>query len=104
MAVCFALALDVTMDDLLGPATGPKNGRKPSRKVLRRLERIEGLPAHQQSALLKSIDLMLTGVIPYGQKLVAPKPLTSAGRGLRFRRMIDHRLSNRDGHEVGSGK
>jgi transcriptional regulator with XRE-family HTH domain len=62
MAVRFALALDVTMDDLLGPAAGPKNGRKPSRKVLRRLERIEGLPAHQQSALLKSIDLMLKGV------------------------------------------
>jgi transcriptional regulator with XRE-family HTH domain len=62
MAVRFAQALDVTMDDLLGPATGPKSGRKPSRKVLRRLERIEGLPPHQQSALLKSIDLMLKGV------------------------------------------
>jgi len=43
-------------------ASGPKSGRKPSRKVLRRLERIEGLPAHQQSALFKSIDLMLKGV------------------------------------------
>jgi len=63
MAIRFALALDVTMDELLGPAAGRlKNGRKPSRKVLRMLERIETLPAHQQNAVLKSIDMMLKGI------------------------------------------
>ena len=63
MAIRFALALDATLDELLGPAAGrPRNARKPSRKVLRRLERIETLPAHQQNALLKTIDLMLKGV------------------------------------------
>lgn len=63
MAIRFARALGVTMDELLGPAAArPKNGRKPSRKVLRRLERIETLPAHQQNAVLKSIDMMLKGI------------------------------------------
>jgi len=63
MAVRFALALDVTMDELLGSgAAKSRNGRKPSRKVLRRLERIETLPAHQQNAVLKSIDMMLRGI------------------------------------------
>lgn len=63
MAIRFALALDVTMDELLGPAAGrPKNGKKPSRKVLRRLERIETLPSQQQNAVLKSIDMMLKGI------------------------------------------
>ncbi len=37
------------------------NGRKPSRKVLRRLERIEALPRHQQATLLKTIDTFLRG-------------------------------------------
>lgn len=62
MAVRFALALDVTMDELLGPASGkPKNGKKPSRKVLRRLELIEALPPTQQTALLRTIDAVLQG-------------------------------------------
>ena len=39
-----------------------KLARKPSRKVLRRLERIEGLPAGQQATVLKTIDTMLKGL------------------------------------------
>ena len=35
---------------------------KPSRKVLRRLEEIETLPAHHQQTVLKSLDMMLTGL------------------------------------------
>jgi hypothetical protein len=34
---------------------------KPSRKVLRRLELIESLPAHQQQHVLKTIDTLLKG-------------------------------------------
>ena len=55
MAVRFAQALDVSMDDLLGPGRQEK-GRKPSRKILRRLEQIEQLPRTQQIAVLKTID------------------------------------------------
>ena len=58
MAVRFALALDVTMDDLLMPAkkANGSQSRKPSRKILRRLELIETLPRTQQTAVLKTID------------------------------------------------
>ena len=55
MAVRFAQALDVSMDDLLGSRRQAK-GRKPSRKLLRRLEQIEMLPRTQQIAVLKTID------------------------------------------------
>jgi hypothetical protein len=36
--------------------------RKPSLRVLRRLEKIERLPAHQENTLLKTIDGFLKGV------------------------------------------
>lgn len=62
MAVRFATALDVGMDELLKPEEGKaKSGRKPSRKVLRRLEQIEALPPVKQSALLRTIDTFLKG-------------------------------------------
>jgi transcriptional regulator with XRE-family HTH domain len=57
MAIRFALALEVSTDDLLMPAK--RNGsqaKKPSRKILRRLEKIETLPRTQQTAVLKTID------------------------------------------------
>ena len=56
MAVRFAQALEVSMDELLGPGRRAKKARKPSRKILRRLERIEMLPRTQQMAVLKTID------------------------------------------------
>jgi transcriptional regulator with XRE-family HTH domain len=59
MAVRFAVALEVTTDELLGVQPTPKNGRKPSRKVLRRLEQIERLPKRDQEALLRTIDAFL---------------------------------------------
>jgi transcriptional regulator with XRE-family HTH domain len=63
MAVRFALALEVSTDDLLLPQTGKKEpARKTSRKVLRRLELIESLPDHQQQTVLKTIDTMLKGL------------------------------------------
>jgi transcriptional regulator with XRE-family HTH domain len=62
MAVRFALALDVSLDELLRPKAPKASAKKPSRKVLRRLEQIETLPAHHQQTVLKSIDMMLTGL------------------------------------------
>jgi transcriptional regulator with XRE-family HTH domain len=61
MAVRFALALEISTDELLGLKEKPKNGKKTSRRVLRRLEKIEELPAHQQTILLKTIDTFLKG-------------------------------------------
>lgn len=67
MAVRFAIALEVSTDELLGLhsalTNGKKqarsNGRKASRKVLRRLEQIEDLPTNQQAVLLKTIDTFI---------------------------------------------
>jgi transcriptional regulator with XRE-family HTH domain len=58
MAVRFALAREVTTDDLLMPVkkTNGSQGKKPSRKILRRLERIATLPRTQQIAVLKTIE------------------------------------------------
>jgi len=60
MAARFALALEVSTDELLG-LTGTKatRGKKPSRKILRRMEQIEKLPAAQQAILLKTIDTFI---------------------------------------------
>lgn len=62
MALRFALALDMTVDDLLRPKGSRAVSKQPSRRVLRRLEKIDTLPAHQQNAVLKSIDMMLKGI------------------------------------------
>jgi hypothetical protein len=60
--VIWLITLYVTTDDLLEPKKSKRRSVKPSRKVLRRLERIEALPVHQQNAVLKSIDFMLRGI------------------------------------------
>ena len=62
MAIRFAVALDISMDELLKPKAGKAHSAKPSRKVLRRLELIESLPSHQQQTVLKTIDTMLRGL------------------------------------------
>ncbi len=62
MAVRFARALEVSTDDLLAPRKSKPRAVRPSRKVLRRLERIESLPSHQQQTVLKTIDTMLRGL------------------------------------------
>jgi plasmid maintenance system antidote protein VapI len=65
MAVRFAIALEVSTDELLGLQSGNEKkqtkstGRKASRRVLRRLEKIESLPTHQQTVLLKTIDTFI---------------------------------------------
>ncbi len=58
MVVRFAQALEVTADELLG-LNSSKNGIKPNLKILRRLKKIESLPASSQKTLLKTIDTFL---------------------------------------------
>jgi transcriptional regulator with XRE-family HTH domain len=62
MILRFAAALEITTDELLqSDARKHPLRRKPSLRVLRRLEKIEKLLAHQQSTLLKTIDTFLRG-------------------------------------------
>jgi len=59
MIVRFAMALEVTTDEILGLKSAKGNGTRPSLKVLRRLNKIEALPASQQQTLLKTIDTFI---------------------------------------------
>jgi len=62
MVVRFVTALEITTDELLKPkGSAPPLRPKPSLRMLRRLEKIESLPAHQQATLLKTIDTFLRG-------------------------------------------
>jgi hypothetical protein len=64
MVLRFAAALEITTDGLLQPNGGkPPLRHRPSLRVLRRLEKIEKLPPHQQSTLLKTIDTFLKGAV-----------------------------------------
>ncbi len=57
----FSLFLEVSADDLLGLKEYKKTENKPSSKLLRRLKKIEQLPAYQQKVLLNTIDTFLKG-------------------------------------------
>ena len=59
MAVRFAMALEISLDELLHPKAKKGSIKKPSRRVLRRLEQIESLPRRKQEALLTTIDAFL---------------------------------------------
>jgi len=64
MAVRFALALDVSMDELLRPKTRDKSTAKtPSLKVVRRMDEIEKLPPRQQAFVLSALDSILRGEV-----------------------------------------
>jgi transcriptional regulator with XRE-family HTH domain len=64
IVVRFAAALEITTDELLKPKrSSTPLRRKPSLRMLRRLEKIESLPAHQQTTLLKTIDTFLRGAV-----------------------------------------
>lgn len=56
-----AQVLLVTTDELLGVKDTPTAGSKLSLKTIRRLKRIEELPASQQKTLFKTIDTFLKG-------------------------------------------
>jgi len=59
MVVRFALALEVSTDELLGVESAKRSAGKPSLRLLRRLKKIETLPATQQKSLLQTIDMFL---------------------------------------------
>ena len=60
MVVRFAQALEITTDELLGTsADQPLTDGPLSLKVVRRLAKIESLPARKQQAILQTIDAFL---------------------------------------------
>ncbi len=59
MIIRFALALDVTTDELLGLKHSKRKGKGPSLKISRRLKKIEELSPSQQKFILKTIDSLL---------------------------------------------
>jgi transcriptional regulator with XRE-family HTH domain len=60
MAIRFAMALEVTTDELLRPNGSKPLRRKPSRRVLRRMEKIQELPPRRQYFVLKALDALLS--------------------------------------------
>ncbi len=62
MIVRFALAFEITTDELLGLKIPKTINKTPSLKVMRRLNKIEQLPFSQQRVLLQTIDNFLKGV------------------------------------------
>lgn len=59
MVARFALALEVSADEVLGlKGNGAKAG-KPTLKIVRRLGKIESLSATRQKTILKAIDFMI---------------------------------------------
>jgi transcriptional regulator with XRE-family HTH domain len=63
MAVRYAMALNITVDDLLAPKTTAKrkDSKQPSLKLVRRMEEIEKLPPRQQTLVLSALDSILRG-------------------------------------------
>jgi transcriptional regulator with XRE-family HTH domain len=60
MIVRYALALDVTTDEILGLARESEQKQAPlSRRVLRRLREIERLPKRDRDAVLRTLDAFL---------------------------------------------
>jgi transcriptional regulator with XRE-family HTH domain len=59
MVARFALALNVSTDEILGLKNGQKDGAKPSLKIMRRMKALEGLPPNKQRTILDSLDLMI---------------------------------------------
>jgi transcriptional regulator with XRE-family HTH domain len=61
MAMRFALALGISVEELLSTKNSPHPFRKPSRKVMRRMEQIEKLPPRKQEFVLQALDSLLRG-------------------------------------------
>jgi transcriptional regulator with XRE-family HTH domain len=60
MIARFAVALDVSADEILGLARPAKtNGTTKNRRLLRRLQQIDKLPKRDQDALIRTIDAFL---------------------------------------------
>jgi transcriptional regulator with XRE-family HTH domain len=63
MAVRFAVAMEVSTDELLHPKIRKKSTAQPSLKVMRRMEQIEQLPENKQSFILTALDSLLRGAV-----------------------------------------
>jgi transcriptional regulator with XRE-family HTH domain len=61
MIARFAKALEVSADELLGLAPKKNGNNGASLKLIRRMKKIEALPAAQQKILLRTIDTFLKG-------------------------------------------
>lgn len=59
MVARFALALDVSADEIVGLQRPPHYPEKTSLKIIRRLNKILDLSPSQQSALFKTIDMFI---------------------------------------------
>jgi transcriptional regulator with XRE-family HTH domain len=62
MVARFAIALEVSADDLLGINAPKKKHKAPSLRLQKRMLKIEELPKHQQKILLRTIDTILNAV------------------------------------------
>lgn len=62
MVARFALALEVSADELLGLDAPKQKHKAPSLRLQKRMLQIEDLPAHKQKIILRTIDTILKGV------------------------------------------
>jgi transcriptional regulator with XRE-family HTH domain len=83
MAVRFAEALGISTDDLLRPRkkVAATPAQQPSLKLLRRMERIEGLPLYRQRALLTTIDQ--SSRLPIAEEAPAAETFSGSRRAVR---------------------
>jgi len=56
MLACFALALNVSTDDLLALEKEYKDKYQISLRIMKRINKIETLPENRKKAILKTID------------------------------------------------
>ncbi|HUZ18499.1 MAG TPA: helix-turn-helix transcriptional regulator [Spirochaetia bacterium] len=59
MVVRVALALNASADEILGLSADHLAGDQPSLRLMRRIKKIEQLPAAAQKALLRTIDMAI---------------------------------------------
>ncbi len=62
MVARFAVALEVSSDELLGINAPSKKHRTPGLRLQKRMLQIEGLPRHQQKIILRTIDTFLNAL------------------------------------------
>jgi transcriptional regulator with XRE-family HTH domain len=76
MAVRFALALDISLDEWLLPDPASRTKKRPaiSRAVFRRMEQLDRLPANRRRDLLVIIDTLFHGVQKDRQRNSEPPP------------------------------
>jgi transcriptional regulator with XRE-family HTH domain len=63
MVARFALALEVSSDELLGLDSPKQKHKSPGLRLQKRMLQIEGLPRHQQKIILRTIDTFLSAML-----------------------------------------